>query len=172
MNKTKQLAISSMCLALGIILPQAFHMIPNAGNIFLPMHIPVLICGFIVNPEYSLIIGILTPVLSNFIFSMPATPMLGQMIVELGTYGLMIGILNKVISIKNEYIKTYICLILSMLIGRVVYGLCNYFVFKSNAYSLQIWITTAFVTSLPGIIIQLLIVPLLSVNAKKIIEMK
>ena len=77
-----------MCLALGVILPQAFHMIPNAGNIFLPMHIPVLICGFICGPFYGLTVGIITPCLSHIIFSMPPAMMLGQMIVELGVYGL------------------------------------------------------------------------------------
>lgn len=172
MNRIKQLTISSMFLALGIILPQAFHMIPNAGSIFLPMHIPVLICGFIVGPQYALIVGILTPIISHLIFSMPNVTMLAQMIIELGAYGLMTSLLNRLININNEYIKTYICLIVSMLIGRIVYGLCNYFIFSSSTYTLNIWLTVAFVTALPGIIIQLLIVPLLAVNTRKLINTK
>ena len=119
MNSTKKLTLASMCLALGVIVPQAFHAIPNAGTIFLPMHIPVLVCGFICGPLYGLIDGILTPILSNMIFSMPQAPMLGQMVVELATYGLMSGLLNKCINIKNIYLKNYVVLISSMIIGSL-----------------------------------------------------
>lgn len=168
MNKTKQLTISSMFLALGVILPQAFHMVPNAGTIFLPMHIPILICGFISGPLYGFVVGIITPIISHIIFSMPPTFMLGQMIVELSMYGLFTGIFFRIIKINNEYIKTYICLLLAMGIGRLIYGLTNMFIFKAGTYSLQIWLTTAFVTALPGIIIQLIIIPIVVVNLRKI----
>lgn len=161
MSNTKKLTLAGMCLALGVIVPQAFHAIPNAGTIFLPMHIPVLVCGFICGPLYGLINGILTPIISNIIFSMPAVPMLGQMTIELGTYGLMCGFLNKLINIKNTYIKNYVVLVSSMIIGRVIYGIANALIFKAGAYSLSIWISFAFVTAIPGIIIQLILVPIL-----------
>ena len=161
MNSTKKLTLASMCLALGVIVPQAFHAIPNAGTIFLPMHIPVLVCGFICGPLFGLIDGILTPIISNMIFSMPQAPMLGQMVVELATYGLMSGLLNKCINIKNIYLKNYVVLISSMIIGRLVYGIANALIFKAGSYSLNIWISFAFVTAIPGIIIQLILIPIL-----------
>lgn len=170
MNNTKKLTLAGMCLALGVIVPQAFHAIPNAGTIFLPMHIPVLICGFICGPLYGLIDGILTPILSNIIFSMPAIPMLGQMIIELATYGLMTGLLNKIINIKKTYIKNYVVLVSSMIIGRIVYGIANALIFKAGAYSLDIWISFAFVTAIPGIIIQLIIIPILVSTLTKTIK--
>lgn len=157
-----------MCLAMGIILPQAFHMVPNAGNIFLPMHIPVLVCGFICGPLYGLLVGLLTPLISHLIFSMPSTMMLGQMLVELSIYGLCQGILSKVIKIKNQMINIYVILIISMLIGRIAYGLTNALIFKVGSYSLNIWLASAFITSLPGIIIQLLTVPLIINAIRKI----
>ena len=169
-NKTKQLTLAAMCLTLGIILPQAFHMIPNAGTILLPMHIPVLICGFICGPFYGLIIGILTPFLSHVIFAMPPTIMLGQMLVELGTYGFLTGILNKTIKIKNELEKNYVVLILSMFIGRIMYGLANSLIFKTGNYALNIWLSSAFIIALPGIIIQLLLVPTLVKTIKKLLN--
>lgn len=161
MNNTKKLTLAGMCLALGVIVPQAFHAIPNAGLIFLPMHIPVLICGFICGPLYGLLNGILTPVISHILFSMPSTVMLGQMIIELGVYGLMTGSLNKFITIKNNFLKTYVVLIASMLLGRIIYGLANTLIFKVENYSLGIWLSIAFVTAIPGIIIQLIIVPII-----------
>lgn len=169
-NKTKSLTISAMCLTLGIILPQAFHAIPNAGNIFLPMHIPVLICGFICGPLYGLLVGMITPILSHLIFQMPVAMMLSQMIVELSIYGLCTGLLNKIINTKNELLNNYVVLIISMLMGRLVYGLTNSLIFRAGSYSLSIWLSTAFITSLPGIIIQLILIPILISSINKILK--
>ena len=47
MNNTKKVVFSGLLVAMGIALPIMFHSIPNAGSIFLPMHIPVLLSGFI-----------------------------------------------------------------------------------------------------------------------------
>lgn len=170
MNKTKKLTLTAMCLALGIILPQAFHMIPNAGNIFLPMHIPVLICGFICGPFYGLTVGIITPCLSHIIFSMPPAMMLGQMIVELGVYGLCTGLLNQIITINNELLKYYLVLIISMVVGRITYGICNALLFKAGNYSLSIWLSAAFIKGLPGIIIQLVLIPTIVKTIKKLLN--
>lgn len=161
MSKTKQLTIASMCLAIGVILPQAFHAIPNAGIVILPMHIPVLVSGFLCGPLYGFFVGVLTPLLSHLIFQMPPTLMLAQMIVELSMYGFFTGFLNIVINNKNELAHNYIVLILSMIIGRVIYGIANSLLFKAGAYSLSIWLSAAFVTALPGIVIQLTIIPIL-----------
>ena len=168
MDKTKKITTVSMLLAFGIILPQAFHVVPNAGTVLLPMHIPVLICGFVCGPIYGLFLGLIIPIVSHVIFAMPPVIMLGQMIVELSTYGVCTGLLNKHIKIKNEYVKIYICLIFSMIIGRAVYGLANALIFKVGAYSLSIWLIAAFVTALPGILIQLMIIPIIVVNANKL----
>lgn len=170
MNKTKKLTFAAMCLALGVILPQAFHMIPNAGNIFLPMHIPVLICGFICGPFYGLTVGIITPCLSHIIFSMPPAMMLGQMIVELGVYGLCTGLLNQIITINNELLKYYLVLIISMVVGRITYGICNALLFKAGNYSLSIWLSAAFIKGLPGIIIQLVLIPTIVKTIKKLLN--
>lgn len=170
MNKTKKLTLTAMCLALGVILPQAFHMIPNAGNIFLPMHIPVLICGFICGPFYGLTVGIITPCLSHIIFSMPPAMMLGQMIVELGVYGLCTGLLNQIITINNELLKYYLVLIISMVVGRITYGICNALLFKAGNYSLSIWLSAAFIKGLPGIIIQLVLIPTIVKTIKKLLN--
>lgn len=170
MNKTKLLTLSSMFLALGIIMPQAFHTIPNAGNIFLPMHIPVLLCGFICGPLYGLIVGILTPTISHLIFSMPTSMILSQMIIELGIYGFSSGLLCNLIRIQNELIKNYFVLVLSMLLGRFIYGIANALIFKVGSYSFSLWISVAFVTSIPGILIQLILVPFLVKTLNKLLR--
>lgn len=169
-NKIKQLTIAAMCLSIGIIMPQALHAIPNAGNMFLPMHLPTMLCGFICGPVYGMVVGVLSPLLSHFIFSMPSALMLGQMIVELGVYGLVIGLLNKKINIKKRTIKQYVVLLLAMLAGRIAYGILNALIFRFGEYSLSIWLTAAFVTGLPGIIVQLIFVPLLVDTTRRLLN--
>ena len=167
MNKTRQLVLTAMFIALGVVLPQAFHAIPNAGSIFLPMHIPVLISGFVVGPLFGLITGLATPLLSHLIFGMPPVPVLPSMLCELAVYGLMTGLLNKLIKIENPYLKTCTVLVLSMLCGRLTYGVLNALVFKAGSYSMQAWTSAAFVTAIPGIIIQLVLIPILVGRLKK-----
>ena len=79
MNQTVKLTISGACVALGVVLPIAFHSIPNAGSIFLPMHIPVLLCGLLCGPLYGLLCGILAPLISSFVTGMPPMAILPGM---------------------------------------------------------------------------------------------
>lgn len=160
MNKTKQLTITAIMIALCVILPMAFHMIQNAGSIYLPMHIPVLLCGLVVGPVYGLICGILGPVLSMVITGMPSAGYLPQMMIELAIYGLMTGLLMKIVKTKNLTLDLYISLVGAMLIGRIIAGILQALIFKANAYGIGMWITSYFVTGLPGIIIQLILIPI------------
>ena len=88
-NHVKNLVTAAMCVALGIILPMAFHTIQNAGSIFLPMHIPVLICGLACGWQYGLLCGVLTPLLSSLLTGMPPAAILPAMLCELAVYGLL-----------------------------------------------------------------------------------
>ena len=160
-DKTRKLVLTALLIAIGVVLPQAFHAIPNAGSIFLPMHIPVLIAGFAVGPFYGALCGILTPILSHLIFGMPPAMMLAQMVCELAMYGFMTGLLNSLITIKNPLLKNYVVLILSMLAGRLTYGILNALIFKAGSYSMQAWLSAAFISALPGIAIQLVLIPIL-----------
>ena len=161
MTNTRKYVLTAMLIAIGVVLPQAFHAIPNAGSVFLPMHIPVLLSGFAVGHVFGLICGVLTPALSHLIFSMPPAPVLPSMLFELAIYGLMTGLFTKLIKIKPLTAKVYCVLILSMLCGRIGYGLLNALVLRAGSYSLQAWLAAAFTTALPGIIIQLIVIPIL-----------
>ena len=94
--RVKNLVMAALFTAIGVVLPQAFHMIPNAGSIILPMHIPVLICGMTVGGFYGAIAGALTVSLSILINGMPPLFPTGVcMIVELAVYGLVSGVAYK-----------------------------------------------------------------------------
>ena len=92
---------------------------------------------------------------------MPPAMMLPKMIIELGVYGLVAGLCTQYISMKNEMTKLYMSLILAMLAGRIVNGFVNTFVLSTQGYTLSVFMIASFITCLPGIIIQLIIIPVL-----------
>ncbi len=167
MSSTKRLILAALCVALGVVLPIVFHSIANAGSIFLPMHIPVLLCGLICGWPFGLACGIATPLLSSLITGMPPVAFLPSMLCELAVYGLVSGLLMRWIKTKRLVLDLYLSLIGAMLAGRLVFGLLNALVFRAGAYSLPVWTAAAFVTALPGIVIQLVIVPMLVLALKK-----
>lgn len=158
-TNVKQLVMAALCAALGVVLPIALHSIPNAGSVLLPMHIPVLLCGLVCGPVYGLACGIVTPLLSSLITGMPPAAVLPSMLCELAAYGLAAGLLTKVIHTGRRAVDLYVQLVGAMLLGRVVYGIMNALVFSAGSYSFSAFVTTAFVTALPGIAIQLVLLP-------------
>ncbi len=160
-TRTKNMVLTGILIALGVVLPLAFHAIPNAGSIFLPMHIPVLFCGLVCGWNYGLLAGIATPLLSNILTGMPPAPFLPSMLVELAVYGLVAGLLIRFVRSKSQTANVFIALIGAMLAGRLLAGLVNALIINLGKYSVQIWLSAFFITALPGIIIQLVLIPVL-----------
>ncbi len=161
-NATLKLTLSGLFLALGLALPFLTGQIPEIGSRLLPMHIPVLLCGFICGPRLGLAVGFLTPLLRSFIFTMPVLfPMATTMAFELAAYGFVAGFLYQVFPRKKIFV--YISLILSMLAGRIIWGAANYVLlgFGKTIFTWQIFAAGAFFNAIPGIIIQLLIIPVI-----------
>lgn len=161
MNRTRDMIIAAFCSALCIVLPMTFHAIPNAGSIFLPMHIPVLLCGLLCGWFYGLACGLLGPFLSSLITGMPPAAILPSMVCELTVYGLVSGFLYRRVRTPSKMANIYISLLTAMLCGRVFYGVLNALIFRAGAYSLELWLAVAFTTALPGIAVQLVFIPLI-----------
>jgi len=172
MTKTKRVVIAGLCVALGVVLPVAVHSIPNAGNILLPMHIPVLLCGLICGPWYGLACGILAPVLSSMISGMPPAAYLPPMVAELAAYGLISGLCIRLIKGKSQTARVYTALIAAMIVGRIAYGMMNALIFRVGEYSMELWLSGTFITAAPGILVQLVIIPIiiLALQKAKVIE--
>lgn len=168
MNKgisTKELVLSGLLLASGIILPMVFHMFGMTGPIALPMHIPILIGGFLLSPYFALILGIITPIISGLLTGMPVMfPMAVIMAAELGTYGLITSLATN--SLKLSPIPS---LILSMITGRIVTGLVVSLLVQVFGVNMNpmLYVKGAVLTGIPGIIIQIIFIPSLiySINA-------
>ena len=159
MSVVKLSIITAVCLALCVVLPQAFHAIPGAGSIYLPMHIPVLLCGLICGWKFGLLCGIAGPALSTLFTGMPPVPVLPAMMVELAVYGLVSGLMMQIIRTKKVYVDLYASLLIAMMSGRIVAGIVRALIFSRGNISMATWATSYFITSLPGIIIQIVLIP-------------
>jgi len=166
-NNIKKMVGTALFIAVGIALPLAFHSIPNAGRVFLPMHIPILLCGLVYGLPYGPLCGIAAPLLSSLITGMPPAAMLPSMLCELAVYGLASSLLMRFARVKNPYAKLYIALAGAMLLGRITLGVLNALIFSAGNYSLQIWLGSAFVTALPGIAIQVALIPAIVFGLQK-----
>ena len=163
---TRKLSLSGLLIALGLIMPMVFHTFGGAGKIFLPMHLTVLVAGFLLPPVNALAVGMLTPFLSSILTGMPVTfPMMPIMIVELGTYALVISSLSKK-RIESIYFK----LVVAMLSGRVMAGLMVFAMATVVGLKMKplVFVQGSIITGLPGIIIQLIMIPLVV----KVLEQK
>jgi len=159
MSGVKKMIYTALFIALGVVIPTALHSIPNAGGVFLPMHIPVLLCGLICGFPYGLVCGIAAPLLSNLLTGMPPAAMLPSMLAELAAYGAVSSLLIRVVRTKNIYANVYAALTGAMLSGRVLYGVLNALIFRAGNYSARMWAAAAFVTAVPGIVIQIVLIP-------------
>lgn len=156
----KNVVLTAVCAALCVVVPMAFHAIPNAGMIFLPMHIPVLLCGMLCGWPFGLTCGLLGPLLSSVITGMPPAATLPAMMIECAVYGAVAGVLMRHVRSGKLYLDLYAALIPAMLAGRVISGIAKALIFAPGT-TLAAWATVSFVTALPGIVIQLLLIPAL-----------
>lgn len=157
----KNIALSAMLFAVGMVLPFITGQIPSVGKMLLPMHIPVMLCGLICGSKYGLTIGFLLPLVRSVVFSVPVMyPTAISMAFELAAYGFVLGFSFS--RSKWKCIKSlYKCMLLSMLSGRAVLGVCEAVLlgFGKSSFTLSTFLMTAFVNAIPGILLQLIAVP-------------
>ena len=159
LTPVKKLVFTAVCAALCLVLPMAFHTVPNAGTIFLPMHIPVLLCGLICGWPYGGVCGIVGPLLSSLVTGMPPAAMLPSMMVECCAYGFVTGMLMRHVHTKHAVADLYISLVSAMVVGRAVAGFAKAWIFTPGISPFA-WVTTSLVAGIPGIVIQLILMPM------------
>lgn len=161
-SRTRWIAQTGLYLALAIVLPIGFHAFGLAGRIFLPMHLPVLLAGFLVGPVSGLAAGLLAPGLSFLITGMPPTYAVPPMSLELPIYGLVAGL-----AYNRLRLNVYIALIAAMIVGRLMFalGLIVLGLFMHLPYTgaqfLSLSATGSLVAGWPGIAVQVVLIPLI-----------
>ena len=160
---TKKIALSGLFIALGLVLPFITGSIPKVGRMMLPMHIPVLLCGFICGARYGAMRGFVVPLLRSALWGTPYFPIAAlSMAFELMTYGFVSGFLYDK-SKQQGAGAVYRCLIAAMLSGRVIFGVVKYLLTMAlgngETYTLALFWGDAFASAVPGMIIQLALIP-------------
>lgn len=162
MKKTTQnLTLSAMFIAIGMVLPFLTGQVPQIGNMLLPMHLPVFLCGLICGAPYGLAVGFILPIFRSFVFGMPMMyPVAIAMAFEMAVYGVVAGYLYNH-SKWQCILSLYRSLIAAMICGRVVWGIVEILLLGigGNGFTWQMFLSGALLNAVPGIILQLILIP-------------
>lgn len=160
MNYVKNLILAAMMLAIGIVLPFLTGQIPQIGAMMLPMHLPVLLCGLICGWQYGGAVGFILPLLRYALLGMPPMPVGLAMTVELAAYGIVAGALYQHSRWKC-LLAVYRALIAAMVAGRLVWAAARVIMvgLVDVPFSWELFLSGALLTAIPGIILQLILVP-------------
>ena len=157
----RKITYSAMFLVIALFLPFLTGQVPQIGSMLLRMHLPVLLAGFICGPVWGLAVGMIAPLMRSLIFSMPPILSAAVMTFELGAYGLIAGLMYKAFNKNTGWVIPD--LIVAMLGGRIIWGIASYVVYAvdGGTFTLSAFIAGAFINAIPGIVLQLVLIPLL-----------
>ena len=158
----KKLVYSAICLALALVLPFLTAQIPQIGQMLCPMHIPVLLCGFLVGPFWGAVVGLIAPLLRFALFGMPKLFPTGiAMCAELAVYGAVSGLLYA--RLPRKTVNLYISLVTAMLLGRVAWGAVRLALsgLSGTAFTWAAFMAGAFTTAIPGILLHIVLIPVI-----------
>ncbi len=161
-NSAKELAYSALFLAIGLLLPFVTGQIPTLGKMLLPMHFPVILCGFVCGWKQGLVVGAITPLLRSIAFGSPVLmPMAAAMAFELAAYGGIAGFLYKVLPHKRIFL--IVDLAFAMVVGRIVWGFVAMPLYGAagQTFTILMFVQGALLMAIPGIILQFIIIPII-----------
>ncbi|MBD9196072.1 MAG: ECF transporter S component [Clostridiales bacterium] len=173
MNRTKtatllrHLVYAAVCLALCMLLPFLTGQIPQIGSALSPMHIPVLLAGFLCGPWWAMAVGFVAPMLRHVWLGMPPLITAIAMSFELAAYGLFSGLLYRLLPKKT--VNIYVSLIGAMILGRIVWGIAMMVIsgVSGSAFTWSAFIAGALLNAVPGIILHIVLIPILVMALKR-----
>lgn len=158
----QKMILAALFLALAYVLPFLTGQIPEIGSMLCPMHIPVLLCGFICGWPWGLAVGFAAPLLRSVTLGMPMIfPQAVCMAFELATYGAVAGMMHKLLPRKKAYI--YGSLLTAMIAGRLVWGAAMYVCMglKGASFPFAAFLAGAVSNAAPGIVVQIVLIPVI-----------
>ena len=167
-NRSRKLIYSALYLALALVLPFLTGQIPEIGSMLSPMHIPVLLCGFVCGWQWGMAVGLIAPILRSVLFGMPALyPAAVAMTFELAAYGALAGLLYRLL--PRRVWSVYVSLLLAMTGGRLVWGAARYVLagLSGSEFPLSAFFAGAVLNAIPGIILHIILIPALVLVLEK-----
>lgn len=172
-NDIRKLTLAAMFLALAFVMPFLTGQIPQIGSKLCPMHIPVLLCGFFCGAPWGLVVGFLAPLFRSFVLGMPPMfPTAFCMAFELAAYGFVAGWLHN--KLPKRKANVYVSLLSAMVIGRIVWGIVMFgcMGFDVSQFGFKAFLAGAVLNAVPGIIVQVILIPILVIGLEKIVNSK
>ena len=172
-NQLLKMILSALFLALAYVLPFLTGQIPQIGSMLCPMHIPVLLCGFICGWPWGLVVGFISPLFRSLTLGMPPLfPKALCMAFELAAYGAISGLMHRFLPRKKPYI--YVSLLTAMLVGRLIWGAAMLICMgiTGGSFAFTAFLSGAVLNAVPGIIIQIILIPIVVMVTEKAVELK
>ena len=146
-STTRSLVLAALFLALAFVLPMITGHVPQVGNMLCPMHFPILLCGFVLGGPWGLAVGF--------------------MAFELAAYGLVSGVLWH--KVKHTVPMMYASLVTAMVAGRLVWGAVRFVLagLTGSSFPFNAFLSGALLTAVPGIVAQLVLIPLILIALQK-----
>ncbi|MBQ8475335.1 MAG: ECF transporter S component [Clostridia bacterium] len=167
--KIKQMILAALFLAMAYVLPFLTGQIPEFGAMLCPMHLPVLLCGFVCGWPWGLTVGLAAPLFRSLTMGMPPLfPTAICMAFELATYGALSGLMHKMLPQKKPYI--YCSLVISMVAGRLIWGVAMLICMsvQGGSFGISAFLAGAVTNAIPGIIVQLVLIPVIVMLMERI----
>ena len=161
-NQIFNMVLAALFLAMAYVLPFFTGQVPQIGSMLCPMHIPVLLCGFICGWPWGLAVGVIAPLLRSATLGMPPMfPTAVCMAFELATYGAISGVMYKIL--PKSKLSVYISLLIAMVTGRLVWGVAMfaYLGLTGGSFGFTAFLAGAVTNAIPGIILQIVLVPII-----------
>ena len=164
---SRKLVFSALCLALALVLPFLTGQIPQIGSMLSPMHIPVLLCGFVCGWPYGFLVGAIAPIMRHLMFGMPPILTALAMTFELAAYGAISGYLYA--KLPKKTLNIYISLIAAMILGRIIWGIASVIILgiSGSGFTWAAFIGGAVLNAVPGIICHIILIPIIVMALKK-----
>ena len=161
-NQIFNMVLAALFLAMAYVLPFFTGQVPQIGSMLCPMHIPVLLCGFICGWPWGLAVGVIAPLLRSATLGMPPMfPTAVCMAFELATYGAISGVMYKIL--PKSKLSVYISLLIAMVTGRLVWGVAMFSCLglTGGSFEFTAFLAGAVTNAIPGIILQIALVPII-----------
>lgn len=161
-NQIFNMVLAALFLAMAYVLPFFTGQVPQIGSMLCPMHIPVLLCGFICGWPWGLAVGVIAPLLRSATLGMPPMfPTAVCMAFELATYGAISGVMYKIL--PKSKLSVYISLLIAMVTGRLVWGVAMFACLglTGGSFGFTAFLAGAVTNAIPGIILQIVLVPII-----------
>ena len=161
-DRVLKMILAALFFALAYVLPFLTGQIPEIGSMLCPMHLPVLLCGFISGWYWGLGVGLIAPLFRALTLGMPPLfPTALCMALELSAYGAVAGLMHKLMPRKKPYI--YLSLLVAMIVGRLIWGAAMFVCVGAGggSFTFSAFLAGALTNSIVGIAVQIVLVPIL-----------